>query len=637
MTPDPPSAARRHLAAAFVLLLVAALPIVMLAWGRMGGRPASQLLPAARTPDDAPDAFDLQKVTWAGDLTEDDASYLIGRFLDAMARLTGKAAPEGEDAPEPTAAADQPAGALAFVTVWGPGAPAVRAIVREATLARGMDAAAGQVRARAPTTPDPQELRVRIDVLTGADTFHVAKRIGFAESIIGEPFGVAARLRGQLQYFLAPDISDYYAADNAGMMRFLYRQQDMDAAAWRLPDATMWRLKTVGFVNNAPGGRLALPSPRGLTPVDETTLPRLLRAGRLAGRYLTGVQRETGTFLSHWNPASMLRTGCDSVSEQAAAAGALAVLCALRPDEKNLDACHTTLSYLMKLTDTDPSGKPMAFTRRQEACKVVWELEASARLLEALCLYRRASGLTEPDHWITALAEFLLFMQRDDGRFELRYDQKTSARTTPKAGVAQVVPQAVAAAALARAYGALQMGRYLAGTERAIERLLADANDRQTPYTAREARWLITALAAANDYLPNPEYAAWAALLAAERRDLQLRPEDAPAADLVGGTLSSWPPMARDTADDLVVFATACMMDPRGSAENRTAARRSARYLMGLQVLPENGYYLPTEDAVGGFREQIGNNVIRLRTVESALRGLVLLAQLELQDTASDD
>ena len=42
MTPNPPSASRRHLAAAFVLLLVAALPIVILAWCRLGGRPASE-------------------------------------------------------------------------------------------------------------------------------------------------------------------------------------------------------------------------------------------------------------------------------------------------------------------------------------------------------------------------------------------------------------------------------------------------------------------------------------------------------------------------------------------------------------------------------------------------------------------
>ena len=80
------------------------------------------------------------------------------------------------------------------------------------------------------------------------------------------------------------------------------------------------------------------------------------------------------------------------------------------------------------------------------------------------------------------------------------------------------------------------------------------------------------------------------------------------------------------------------MMDAPDRAENLAAARRAATWLMHVQYLPENSYYLPDPDAaVGGLREQIGGNVIRVQTLESALRGLTMLARLELQDIRRHD
>jgi len=69
-----------------------------------------------------------------------------------------------------------------------------------------------------------------------------------------------------------------------------------------------------------------------------------------------------------------------------------------------------------------------------------------------------------------------------------------------------------------------------------------------------------------------------------------------------------------------------------GTPEALEAARRAAGYLMGLQYLEENSYYLPDpEDGRGGFREQPGSNIIRIQALEAALRGLVKLAHVELQ------
>jgi hypothetical protein len=74
------------------------------------------------------------------------------------------------------------------------------------------------------------------------------------------------------------------------------------------------------------------------------------------------------------------------------------------------------------------------------------------------------------------------------------------------------------------------------------------------------------------------------------------------------------------------------MMDPLGEGDSLLAARRAAGYVMQLQYLPENSYYLPYPDAsLGGFREQLNGNIVRVQTLESALRGLVSLSQLEVQ------
>jgi hypothetical protein len=439
-------------------------------------------------------------------------------------------------------------------------------------------------------------------------------------------------------FFLPADVADYQAETHEAMLQTVCRQAGLDPSAWQMPSVTMWRLETVGFVNAAPGSRHALPSPRGLTSPGEPNIARLLRATRLMGQYLARVQKEDGAYLNYWDPASGLATGCDSVPEQAGVAAALAELCELRPKQEYLTSCYEAVSYFVRHTDMVRGDRRMAFTRRDEACRDYWETEASAQVLEALCRYRRASGLTEPDPWIAALAEFLLFMQREDGGLELQYDVRTGGRSTPKAGARSMTPQAKAALALALAYRELQTPAYLQGARRALDALLEEDSTRQEPHAPQQARWLAMAAEQTGTALQSDRYRSWVKRIAAGRRRAQLVPPDVPAADLVGGTLSRFPPLAGPTADDLVVFTVACMMDATGNVEDRSAARRAARHIMRLQFLPENSYYLVSPSASsGGVREHLGSNIIKVQTLESALRGLTALARLELQDARQSD
>jgi hypothetical protein len=613
----------------------------MLAWGRVG-----RAAPAAGTvgaPPSAPgqgpetQADDLIPVSggeWPVELPAEDCAYLMGLFL-------GSLSPSAEPVPEAGAApatVTRPVGAPVFVTIYEPGKQRVRVAARRATLAESVRQAAHDVRERSQRPPAPHTLRLRIDVLRQARFLPTGRRVAFACRGFGPPLGVALRSGDRFVFFLPADVADYQAETHEMMLQAVCRQAGLDPSAWQMPSVTMWRLETAGFVNAAPGSRHALPSPRGLTSPGEPNIARLLRANRLLGQYLARVQKEDGAYLNYWDPASGLATGCDSVPEQAGVAAALAELCELLPKQEYLTSCYEAVSYFLRHTDMVRGNRPMAFTRRDEACRDYWETEASAQVLEALCRYRRVSGLTEPDPWIAALAEFLLFMQREDGGLELQYDVKTGGRSTPRAGAKSVTPQAKAALALALAYRELRAPAYLQGACRALDALWEEDSERKEPHAPQEARWLAMAAEQVGAASQTETYHSWVKRIAAGRRQAQLVSSDVPAADLVGGTLSGFPPLAGHTADDLVVFTVACMMDATGDAENRSAARRAARYIMQLQFLPENSYYLVSPSASsGGVREYLGSNLVKVQTLESVLRGLVALARLELQDVRQSD
>jgi hypothetical protein len=226
-------------------------------------------------------------------------------------------------------------------------------------------------------------------------------------------------------------------------------------------------------------------------------------------------------------------------------------------------------------------------------------------------------------------------MQTDDGTFEQQYDADTGKRSTPRHGPDVHMVQARGALALALAGSQLDRPAYLAAARRALDAVpvpeLPDC-------TAHEARWLAEALLALNAVAPDSHNAEAMGRIAAVRRAAQLTADGAPWPDFAGATLDDIPPLAEATANDLVVFATACMMDAPEREANLAAARLAAQYVMHCQFLPENSYYLDSPAAPeGGFREKTGGNIIRMQTVEAALRGLTALTDVEMQEREGAD
>ena len=612
-----------EVAVLFLLALGLAAPVLLLARGRALAAPAQAA--AAPQPDEG-DFLPLKGGSWAVSIDAQGAGRMMGVFFDTLGALQ-----RGED---PPAVGDAGGGdAPLFVTVFAPGGAQFREQARAGGTGPSVREAAVEFYRESGGRFDPQALRVRMDAVRGMRLLTAPERLAFAERGLGEPLGFAVRAGGVLRLFLAPDTVDSRAETNTEMLNSLCRRSGLDPGAWRKDDVPVWALRTVGFMNDTGGSRRVLPSARGLASSVRVDAATLLRAARLAGDYLVAARGDDDSFLTLWDPLSDLRGGCESLTEQASAAAALVELGGTGAAGDYLRVGYDALSFAMHYTDMDPHDPAMAFASREEVCQELLQTEASARVLEALCRFHRASGLEEPLPWIRAVAQFLLYMQREDGRFELKYDPASQSKITPLKLADAVAPQAAGALALALAARELDRDDLQKAAQRALDGIAKAADPANRAWKAPEAAALMEAVLAVNSAAPQERNLALAGQVAACRRGTQVGEAAAPAPDLAGASADAWPPTSLDAAADLDVYATACLLGPELKAQNEPAAELAARYLMRLQFLPENGYYLPDPKAgAGGFRELFGSNIVHLQTVETALRGLMKLTEVMLTD-----
>ncbi len=612
---------QREAAVLLLLLIALALPFATLTWGRLYSRLAKGSADAAQAHPDRP--LPAHAVTWSAELSEEHAARTFAAVLSALT-------PQAEQVDPAGAGIGGPLGP-AFFTFYLPGGGRFRAVIAVGPLRQRALEAARQFAEWAGTPVATDGLRLRLDVLTGARPFPLDKRLGFSDRGFGSPVGLAVESPQGMHWFLPADVVAYGAQAHTDILNAACRRAGLATSAWRREGVNMWRIEALGFVNADGGSGRAFSSPRGLTPLPAPGAAMLLRSMRLAGGYLARERAVDGMFLTFLNPVADLRGGCESLSEQAAATAALGRLAQMTPRDEYIETCYEAISSLMRYTDSDPRDRRRAFSTRKEPCGDMLELQASAHLLEAMCRYCAASGRSEPEPWVRALGEFLLFMQREDGSFHLQYDVETGNRTTPKRLEFAVVPQAAAVVGLVLAHDRLDEPRFLLAAQRALDRLAATGDGRS--WSSGDARWLLTALREFAAFLPVNGYQDLLRRIGEARMAVQLSARHAPSADLVGGTAQGMPPPAGATADDLSTFVDLALLQPAKSAIYRQAALRTARYLMQLQYTAENSYYLPSPDAArGGFREQPAMNLVRLSTLEAALRGLTGLTEMVLAE-----
>ncbi len=307
-TEKRPYTTQREVAALFLLLLVAGGMAAAVTWGRLGAGEAA----AERVAQPAPvsEFLPAEGGRWTARPDRAQRECLMRLFFDTIAALKEGQDPPG--VPDCVEGGDAPV----FVTAFAPGGASARQKAREGSISRSVQAAARLLFEAAGPGLAPDSLRVRVDILTDVRPMPPLKRIAFAEQKLDRPFGLAVEGEEGRAYVLPADLPVVSQGGHGELLRVAGSRAGLGADAWRRGTVPVWRLEADGFINDAPGSRRTLPSPRGLVPIGSAELPHLLRATSLAADYLSGTLDESGSFLVFRDCAAGLSAGCRSLVQE---------------------------------------------------------------------------------------------------------------------------------------------------------------------------------------------------------------------------------------------------------------------------------------------------------------------------------
>jgi len=639
-----------EIAGLFVFAAAVAVPLVLIGWGRMrrprapyfmepdAGRAAEADLATRRALDIPAQAACLAA------LEDHEKEYLMRLLFKSLEGPQG-----GVPARTRTGAPERCLKEMrvpVFVTLYWPGGKRLRAMAREGNLAQSVLMAAKALREHPGFGEQGFDLakgvRARIDIVTSARPLSQKQQMCFALDEYAGPVGLA--LQGEeekeLQVFLPADVADRGVSSRRQMLGFLRLQAGVSDGRRHAAGRSLSQIEAVSFVN-APGSTRCLDTPRGLVQVEDVTTSRLLRSCRLAAGYLLGAQRQDGSFASAYSAASGTFMGEGTLSLDAVVTYALARFSGFGADDKYRAACLKSLARIYKAVYTARAKPGATFVCGESKGERRAALGASALALCAFCEFRRAAQEEGFDGLIERLADFLLLMQKQDGSFELRYDPaQGTANSDGCAAPERRLEASQAALGLVLAYRELRMPRFLLGASKAIKRLTAGEN--RAPEGPRgSGPGAVFLLLAIREILPSLSvrgYGDFALKMAEAVSELQLCRSDAPAADLWGSSLAATVPTLLVTAREVEILAATWFIASQFQQEradlqspgNRIlqAARNGARYLLQMQLTPENSYFLPDpRSGSGAFRERPGNNLLSTDSVWHALNGLNDLLQ----------
>jgi hypothetical protein len=686
----PPTASatprRSTRAVVFLTTIALAIGVALLGWGRIWGRPDPGAFDGTRPGPSLREPWPAEGGRWPQALDDADREYMLSLFQNAFAMAgRGEGRPDLSTAPEACAA---PHAIPLVTTAFTQNGKSYRFVAHKKSIAESVAAAAVDtwVRMGRPA-PDTRKLRLRIDVIREALPMSPRRRLRFVQQYSAVPYGVAICVKRPVPGVTAAPFAISLAADavrlitgmsgpRARLAEAVCHSVGLKPEDWLRTDAFTWRVRSESFINDVPGGSKPMPSPHGLAPVDPQSTTAQATALRAAADYLIAGQDRYGAFptLRTPNPRAP-KLGCESLVEQADTTAALADSWTSSMGAARLDALTAAFKGVAFLMQSEAlqaeEERHMKFAGRKETCRDVVELEATASVLTALCrLHAAVTGPGVPTRIaaavkarsdvgrptvdleklakfladggdralladIESLANFLVFMQRDDGLFDVRYIPEIRQKITPLDLRDDLAMQARAARALCLARHRLGKTHiaYIAVADKALRALAQNNAGAEDTVTSSEARWVLTAVAEHRASLDSPpaELIAWAGRIARARHARQLTAEDLPNFTFIGGTTGSFPPEADATADDLVVFATACTLGRTLLEQNLTAAEQAAGYLMRLQYAPANSYYIAGKrGGLGGFRRRHDRGVVPLGATAAALHGFTTLVLVEM-------
>ena len=634
----PPRSGSRSPAAPLFLLALVAVPLLgALLWDRLSSpTPAPPVTGPVSMAPNMDRGIDFR-------LKADERSFLLRLFLETL-RNPDQEQPPGNTPP----ICRKPLQATVFATVYAPGRENLRKRARERTLIESVRRLAQDLREsseyRRRGFSEASDLRARIDVITGETPLSVTRRQQFAGIGIGRPHGVALRDPDKPGIFLPDDFAAHRALNHRQMLNAVCRQGELAPGDWRKSKHGISVLKAESFVSSPSEPEKTISLHRGLPLVTEASAPGVDRAltylTAFTSRMLTP---HSGDFSASYNASTGMRSPGRSVQMHALAVASLARYGqsgTAVEREQMLHACRTALARLVRHVKAFPDDDSIAFVQAgQDASSP--SIVATAAVLRAFCEHRRRASDEEWDTLIGRLANFLLLVQDETGRFAPPAaadsgsggDEQKDERQ-PAEGLRFAVRQLRGARALGAAFGVLGEPGHLLGTQRAVEAVRENPALLEHP---RAGRLFNLAIWELSDDLPTSRYLALVSRATSPLLTRQIADQDAPAPDLAGGALRAFPPDTTATAADMGAFMAAWMLNERnGEAADkyfagrcRRSARRAARFLLQFQFDRESSYYVAQpSDALGGIRRRPGSNMALLQTSHRAVEALGLFSRV---------
>jgi hypothetical protein len=384
---------------------------------------------------------------------------------------------------------------------------------------------------------------------------------------------------------------------------------------------------------------------RGAPAAPDPSADSLLAAATAGGRYLATHVAANGRFVYELALDGSRATDPNdpradySLPRHAGATYYLAQIAGATHDPRILDALDRAAGYLVALV---ASGRctGMTPTGAHWACVVEpghrdTDIGAAALTVVALAETRDATGDSRYDATITALAEWILLLQKPNGRFAHLYDVPTH-RVDAKTML--LYYDGEAALALVRAFRITHDARFLSAAERALDTIIAwYGKTFATHFFFGEEHWTCIAAEAAWPDLQHDRYRRFCADYATYLRTQQLTAAGAPGQEDLAGGYSIAPffvPYNTPTGSRTEAMISAYLLGrEHGTPDERIRRQVLAAlgYLLRQQIRPESDFASPVPDVDGAMPESPVDRTVRIdfvqHTCSAMLRARALFEQ----------
>jgi hypothetical protein len=538
------------------------------------------------------------------------------------------------------------AGRRVFLTAYHPGATPQTTTGLGTTLQESVRDAAQLARS---TRRPLDEVRLQLDVVTSVAFDRFPEEIKPEPDEIGRYGYLLARDERHLGYVLPGEIITaelYDGGKRARLKRTLMAKRMASRArveADDLKDMTGWRFETRSVVESTPPGR-ALPLMRGMVERRASlTADDLMTAARLGADYLVRVLDDRGRFIYAYqtleDKPGKDEDGADyNMLRHCGTTYALLEAYEAFQDPRYLEAAERALKYLQTRLRRRPAWVPVKpgigdFVHvidedRAELSK----LGGAGLALIALSKHAALTGDGTHLGTMRGIARYILHQQEENGHF-LSYFQYKPEQKVGQKDILYYPGEAMLG--LMRLYALDPDRRWLEAARRGADYLIFTRDVKKSESNLDHDHWLSYALNELYRATKNQAYADHAFKISRAIMLKQKSRSDAPAPDFVGGFYKI--PASTPASVRLEAYAADITLARYAGTPDASlieAAMDVAGFVEAQQFDEQRAYFVANPArALGGVRESLVNNDVRIDYVQHALSGMLGFARA-LRDPA---